>query len=170
MSDGRPTPGKQWRSDDRSPRGARPPSLVVIGYGNPLREDDGVGWAAADLLKQALPADRVRVFTCHQLMPELAEPVSLADAVLFIDARVDGVAGALDLRPIAPDAEPPAGLSHVLSPGALLALARQVYGRCAPAQLASITGGAFGYAEGLSPAVRAALPKLVARARVLLQA
>lgn len=163
MGKRQPTQSQSWGSH------ARPP-LVIIGYGNPLREDDGVGWAAADLLKQALPADRVRVFTCHQLMPELAEPVSLAAAVLFVDARIDGVAGAIDLRPIAPDAEPPAGLSHVLSPGALLALARQVYGRCAPAQLASITGGAFGYAEGLSPAVQAALPELVARACVLLQA
>ena len=148
--------------------GERAPDLLMIGYGNPLREDDGVGWAAADLLRAELPAARARCIACHQLMPELAEPVSLAGAVLFVDARASGAPGALEIRPLAPDTELLAGMTHMLGPGALLALAERLYGRCPPAQLATVVGVSFGYGEGLSPAVRAALPELVARARALL--
>ena len=148
--------------------GERAPELLVIGYGNPLREDDGVGWAAADLLRAELPADRARCIACHQLMPELAELVSQAGMALFVDARAGGVPGALELRLVAPDPSPPAGLTHTFGPGALLALAERLYGRCPPAQLATIVGESFGFGEGLSPAVRAALPELVTRTRALL--
>lgn len=148
--------------------GAPAPDLLVIGYGNPLREDDGVGWAAAELLRAELPAGRARCIACHQLLPELAEPVSQAGLVLFVDARAAGAPGALELRPVAPDAELPAGMTHTFGPGALLALAERLYGRCPPAQLATVAGASFGYGETLSPAVRAALPELAARARALL--
>lgn len=148
--------------------GERAPALLVIGYGNPLREDDGVGWVAANLLRAELPAGRVHCIAYHQLMPELAEPVSQAGMVLFVDARVGGAPGALELRPVAPEAGLPAGMTHAFGPGALLALAELLYGRCPPAQLATVAGASFGYGEGLSPAVRAALPELAARARALL--
>ena len=42
MSDVRPVPDAERPRDDHRPRAAHPPVLLVIGYGNPLREDDGV--------------------------------------------------------------------------------------------------------------------------------
>ena len=109
----------------------------MIGYGNPLREDDGVGWAAVELLEQAPPDERVRAHACHQLTPELAEPVSAAGTVLFIDARAGGVAGQVEIREVEPDAGTPPGLTHALSPGALLALARELYGACSSSSTAA---------------------------------
>ena len=53
--------------------------LLVIGVGNPLREDDGVGWRLAEALAQA----GVEVHTCHQLLPELAAELGRVDLVLF---------------------------------------------------------------------------------------
>jgi hydrogenase maturation protease len=51
------------------------PGTLIIGYGNPLREDDGVGWQVADqLLKNS--EGSIKVLTAHQLTPELAEPIS----------------------------------------------------------------------------------------------
>src|SRR5580704_15594719 len=52
------------------------PRTLVIGYGNPLRSDDALGWHASRLLAQALAGQEVDVITCHQLTPELAEPLS----------------------------------------------------------------------------------------------
>jgi hydrogenase maturation protease len=148
-----------------NPRAAR---VLIIGYGNPLRGDDGAGWVAAELLGRELAPAGARAIACHQLTPELAEPVSAASLVLFVDARADGAAGQVQLRPVAPDAAPPS-LSHELSPNALLALAQQLYGRCPAAHLATVAGAEFGYAEGLSPAVQGALPELVARCIALVR-
>ena len=46
---------------------------LIIGYGNPLRSDDGFGWHAGRLLAQALAGQEAEVITCHQLTPELAD-------------------------------------------------------------------------------------------------
>ena len=41
---------------------------LIIGYGNPLREDDGVGWQVADqLLKNS--EGSIKVLTAHTLAP-----------------------------------------------------------------------------------------------------
>ena len=60
---------------------------LVVGVGNPLREDDGVGWHLAEALAQT----GVPTHTCHQLLPELAAELSQVDLVLFVDARAEGL-------------------------------------------------------------------------------
>ena len=67
-------------------------STLIVAYGNPLRGDDGVGWQAAILLSRELK-DQVQVLTRHQLTPELAETLSEASRVIFIDAAAQGPAG-----------------------------------------------------------------------------
>jgi hydrogenase maturation protease len=59
---------------------------LIIGYGNPLRGDDDVGWEAASRLAAALPSEAVHILAVHQLTPELAEAVSEADLLIFVDA------------------------------------------------------------------------------------
>src|SRR5262245_46508216 len=62
--------------------------LLVIGYGNVLRSDDGVGPKVAEAIgAMALP--QVEILTCDLLTPELAEPISRAVKVVFVDAAVD---------------------------------------------------------------------------------
>ena len=66
------------------------PSIVVIGYGNPLRGDDAIGWKAAEALRDVYEDDTaVEVFASHQLNPEMAESVAEAGMVIFIDAVAD---------------------------------------------------------------------------------
>ena len=65
-----------------------PASLLVIGYGNTLRRDDGVGPKLADAVA-ALGLTGVRTLACALLTPELAEAVSQAQRVIFVDAAVD---------------------------------------------------------------------------------
>jgi hydrogenase maturation protease len=67
--------------------------LLIIGYGNPLRGDDGLGVEVACCLKEIIRDESVEVLSQHQLMPELADPVSRASLVVFVDARVGDTPG-----------------------------------------------------------------------------
>lgn len=59
--------------------------ILIIGYGNTLRSDDGAGQRVAELVAEwQLP--NVRSLPLHQLTPELAENISQAKLVIFVDA------------------------------------------------------------------------------------
>jgi hypothetical protein len=63
--------------------------ILLIGYGNELRGDDGVGpYVAREIDRRDLPG--VRTFALHQLAPELAEEIAGADGVIFVDAEECG--------------------------------------------------------------------------------
>ncbi len=158
-------------------------SLLIIGYGNPLRGDDGVGWHAARELTQTRCEPHVRVLACHQLTLDLAEPISQADAVIFIDAcqpmatapgtiptSAQHLPGGdrLFLQPVHPDPATPGISSHHLTPAALLTGTRVLYGTCPEAVQFGIWGGTFGYTEALSAEVAACIPHLVAHIQRIL--
>lgn len=64
---------------------------LVIGYGNTLRSDDGVGYRIAETVAQ-WNLTSVRSLSVQQLTPELAETMSHAKTVIFVDAiLVDAV-------------------------------------------------------------------------------
>jgi hydrogenase maturation protease len=145
---------------------------LVIGYGNPLRGDDGVGCAAADVLRGLVSEgalDALDVLTVRQLTPELADDVARASRVVFIDASVDAPPGCVGVVAVVPGAGTAgSGFTHQCDPGALLALAALVYGRAPAAWLVTVGAADFECEERLSPAVAAAVPDLVDRARRLL--
>jgi len=122
---------------------------VVIGYGNPLRQDDGMGWRAAELLEEKLAPGTADITECHQLTPELAAMLAGAPLVLFLDAAVNDVPGSVRYQPV--DPQPPSAWSHHLSPGQLLALSEQVNGSAPAAFL--VSGGALrtDIGDGLTP-------------------
>lgn len=93
---------------------------LIIGYGNPLREDDGIGWRAAEVLEQMLPEGSADVIRCHQLTPELAVEIESASLVIFLDAAADAPAGCVCCSDVAQHA--PSSWSHHLSPRQLLGL------------------------------------------------
>jgi len=119
-----------WR---RSPTCAH---TLVVGYGNPLREDDGIGWRAAELIERKIEAE---IVYSQQLLPELAARLAAASLVIFLDASLEQEPGGVQCRPIQP--EEPGGWSHHLSPGQLLGFAKQLNGAVPAAFL--ITGGAL---------------------------
>lgn len=123
-------------------------SLLIIGYGNPLRCDDGVGPKVVEAV-EALRLPGVRTLICQQLTPELADPISAARGVVFVDASVGT---GTEVRALA--LEPREGapvLAHAADPRLLLTLARQVFGRCPPAWWLTIPAEDLGFGEGLSP-------------------
>jgi len=117
---------------------------LIVGYGNPLREDDGIGWRAAELLQRNLAPGMADVLECHQLVPELAAQLEGASIVIFLDAAVDQEPGAVFLTPVEKKDFSP--WSHTLSAAQVLNLASSA----PPAFL--ITGGALrtGWREGLT--------------------
>src|SRR5271157_2781049 len=136
--------------------------ILIVGYGNPLRSDDGLGWRAAEELSRSLPLAEaeVEILTRQQLTPELADNLTRADVVFFIDAARGGQPGELRCEPVTP--EPGTIDTHHSSPAGILALAQQLYGASPRAFVVSLCGECFDHGSALSAAVEAALPKLIA--------
>jgi hydrogenase maturation protease len=125
---------------------------LVVGIGNTLRADDGVGVRVVESLS---PQQDAETLTVHQLTPELAEPLSRANRVLFIDA--DAANDAVRLAPLRPS-EAGAQLGHALSPEQLLGWTTFERGACPRAWLLSVPARSFQFGERLSPETESALP------------
>lgn len=142
------------------------PRVLIVAYGNPLRGDDSVGWIIAEQLQRTLAPPEVEILKLQQLLPEIAEELSHANAVIFVDASCDGVPGEIRRKPVT---APPGKVrfSHHLSPADVLELARQLYGVAPQAFCISLTGHNFGHNEELSPTATAQLPQLAAAVQEL---
>jgi len=141
--------------------------ILILGYGNPLRSDDGVGWHAAVQLFRSIAVPEVEVLPCHQLTPDLAEPVSRAERVLFLDGARSAPGGEFHCEEVLASEGSPS-FTHHLSPTLLLAIARDLYGAYPRAWLLTIGGNTFDAGEALSPEVETALRALKARVRELI--
>lgn len=125
--------------------------ILVIGYGNTLRGDDGVGPRVAEAVG-SLGLSGVRTLICPLLTPELADPISSARKVIFVDASVDG-ADQVQWRELEPDASSQI-LAHAADPRTVLALARDVFGHAPRAWQLIIPALDLGFHEEISPRVQ----------------
>jgi len=140
---------------------------LVLGIGNPLRGDDGVGALLAEQAAVSTAADPtgpVAVRCVQQLTPELAAELARLQRVLFIDAWPAPAGAAPQLQPLSPAGGARAD-SHRLEPAALLAVSLALYGRAPEAQLLLVPATAFEHGTALSAELREALPQ----ARALLR-
>jgi hydrogenase maturation protease len=145
-------------------------TALIIGYGNPLRSDDGFGWQMGHMLASELAGQDVEVITCHQLTPELAERLSQASRAIFIDAAADGQPGAINHRTVRPQAGGSSTFTHDYTPSGLLASAQQLYGHCPRAIIITVSAQSFAFGESLTPVVAAAQPKVLDQVRQWLRA
>lgn len=134
-------------------------SMLVLGYGNPGRQDDGLGPAAAAAIER-LGWPEVTTQDNYQLVIEDAVELAAHDIVWFVDAIRSGDE-ACDIQRLAP-AEDLDFSSHQLRPEVLLALAAQCCGRAPDAYLLAIRGYEFDFAVGISPRAAANLAQAVA--------
>src|SRR5690349_18792955 len=81
--------------------------ILVIGYGNPLCGDDGIGPCAVEHMASDNDeaCQDVEYLSLRQLTPELAEPISRAQAVIFVDAAAGGTSGEIHCQELLPPAE-----------------------------------------------------------------
>lgn len=134
--------------------------LLVIGYGNTLRGDDGVGPRVAEGV-DSLHLPGVRTLTCQQLSPEYAEPISRADAVIFVDAALDA-SNEVQLRPLEPS-QSSQFMAHAAGPRTMLALARDVFGHAPKAWWLTIPAKRMEFGESLSREAERGLNDAVGR-------
>jgi hydrogenase maturation protease len=132
--------------------------ILVVGYGNDLRSDDGAGRVVASRI-EAMDLPDVVVRSQTQLTPELSLAITRADVAVFVDADVDREE--LTVLPVQPGDRRPQSMSHHTDPAALLLLARDL-GREPPhAYTVSIPATNLELGFELSPTTAAAVEEAV---------
>jgi hydrogenase maturation protease len=148
--------------------------VLVIGYGNPSRQDDGVGLAVVNGLRALMgqvPLEEgddgfddlghdLDTLFLQQLSPELAETLVDYDHVVLVDAHFGIYPELVHRTELDPQIEA-AIVSHHFKPGTLLALAQQLYGRAPTAELVSVRGFAFDFTSELSPETAAGVAQVI---------
>lgn len=122
--------------------------ILVIGYGNPGRLDDGLGVAFADAVeKMALP--NITVESDYQLTVEDAQLVAEHDIVLFADADMN-CNNAFYIKQI--EKEVPVSYStHIIEPETVLSLAKNLFNAKTQGYILGIRGYKFNdFGEDLS--------------------
>lgn len=120
---------------------------LVIACGNPLRGDDGVGPAAADIVKSwQLPG--TKVLAVHQLVPELIDELKSVQRALFIDAGTN-FEGAFQAGVIQPK-KSRRFFGHHETPANLLALMHELEARAPDAWQVSISALSFDHGDQMT--------------------
>jgi hydrogenase maturation protease len=123
--------------------------LLVIGFGNELRRDDGVGPRVARAIADWGISD-VRALAVHQLTPELSEEIARAEEVVFIDAALNGGTGHVSVHSVQSTSSNSLA-NHASRPAALLGMTEALYGWRSVAWQLSISVRDVNFGEGLSP-------------------
>lgn len=140
--------------------------VLVIGYGNTLRRDDGAGVALAQRMVMIGRAEGwpMSLLLITQLAPEVAAEIAQngVEAVVFVDtgcAKLTLCDGeyvtehpTIEVTRVDIDAASPS-LGHHLDPAALLTYVELLYDRQVPAWLVTLPGSDFDHGEGFSPEV-----------------
>lgn len=157
-----PTPGGATE-----PVASGPARLVVFGWGNVSRGDDGLGPLLLDRIA-ALGLDHVVTIEDFQLQLEHALDLEAADLALFVDASV-----AVPAPFSFVETGPRPGLthtSHAMAPEAVLDVFGRVLGRTPPPSFVlGMRGDTFELGSGLGAAARERLDAAFAFLRPLLE-
>ena len=164
------------------------PSILIYGYGNPGRQDDGLGPALVAALEEwreeevkrakaegksentggpdhssfVIPHSpfSITLDSNYQLNAEDALAVSEHGKVIFVDAVKTGVEP-FSFRPLAPAATVSFS-THAMPPEAVLALCRELYGKCPDTYLLAIRGHAWEPNAPMTPEATANLAAALA--------
>ena len=123
-------------------------SVLVLGYGNPSRQDDGLGPCAVERLAK-IGLSGVTTETAYQLGIEHSAEAEKHEVLIFVDAASTGVDSFERCR-VAPSANA-SFTTHAVSPEQVLAVTRDLYGKTPVSWKIKIRGYQFGIAEGLTP-------------------
>jgi len=135
--------------------------ILIIGYGNTLRRDDGLGRRAAERVADDPRLRGARVLWQHQLTPELAVDFSDASLVVLIDVSEADEAGAISVRRVDPTSAAGSAWTHHLEPAALVAMARDLWNATPAVFVVSVGAASLEVGDGLSSVVEGALPAVV---------
>ncbi|MGK7931426.1 MAG: hydrogenase maturation protease [Microcystaceae cyanobacterium] len=127
--------------------------ILVIGYGNTLRNDDGIG---RYVVEQLSPQPNVKILSVHQLTPELAAEMAGAKGVIFVDVTITEETTVMT-QPLTPSSST-SSLGHSSHPQSLLTLTQTLYNHLPLAWWILIPGRDFAYGETFSEITQACIP------------
>jgi hydrogenase maturation protease len=123
------------------------PSMLILGIGNPLRGDDGIGAHVCVQLEE-LNIPGISVQTTHQLHTEWIFTFQQYDAVLLVDASLSD--HEVVIRPISTAAVSSSNLSHHMAASQIAALTSLIVGSSTLFFECAVPGDAFGLSDQLS--------------------
>jgi hydrogenase maturation protease len=146
---------------------------LIIGYGNPDREDDGVAWHilhalttklgldSPDSYEDEFPESALIDFAFYlQLTPELAEDISDYQYVCFVDAHTGNIPERVRLINVESEFQA-SPFTHHLTPQSLLSMCETIYGKKPDAALLSVLGHRFLFSRELSAETARLVPQAV---------
>ncbi len=147
--------------------------LLIIGYGNQDREDDGVAWHILRALTIKLGLDSPESyedefpefalidFAFHlQLTPEMADDIRVYEYVCFVDAHTGNIPEPVRLIKVVSEFQA-SPFTHHLTPQSLLSLCETLYGRKPEAALLSVLGHRFLFSRQLSKETARVVPQAI---------
>ena len=148
--------------------------LLLLGYGNPDREDDGVAWhilraltlklglVAPQSYEDEFPEFHRLDFSFHlQLTPEMAEDISTYEHVCFVDAHTGNIPEPVRLIHVESEFQA-SPFTHHLTPQSLLSMCETIYEKKPDAALVSVLGHRFLFSRQLSAETEKLVPDAVA--------
>lgn len=147
------------------------PRTLIIGFGNPHRQDDGAGPYIALAIEQWAKENRrndVTVITAYQLELEMAEDASTADAVFFCDAHAAHFSRTLEWTDLTPR-HTTGFTTHLFTPESLLEIVRRCYGTAPKGVLVSVPGTSFDMGDELTDETKRLADEAVALLKAALK-
>ena len=147
--------------------------VLLIGYGNPDREDDGVAWHILQAISLKLGLDAPQSYEDEfpeseeidfafylQLTPEMAEDISEYEYVCFIDAHTGSIPEPVLLIGVESEFQH-SPFTHHLTPQSLLSMCETIYQKKPDAALLSVLGHRFLFSRQLSEDTATLVPQAV---------
>ena len=126
--------------------------ILVYGYGNPGRQDDGMGVILAEMLEQWAIENgytNIEVETNYQLNIEDSDIISDKDFVLFVDASMEQIEDIIYTK-VTPDNSSIEFTMHAVSTSFILDMCNKLYGKSPETYLLHIKGYEWELAEGIT--------------------
>ena len=147
--------------------------LLMIGYGNPDREDDGVAWHILRAITERLGLESPQSYEDEfpefdsidfafylQLTPEMAEDINAYKYVCFVDAHTGNIPEPVRLISVESEFQH-SPFTHHLTPQSLMSMCETLYGKKPDAALLSILGHRFLFTRQLSEETTILVPLAV---------
>jgi hydrogenase maturation protease len=126
--------------------------ILIYGYGNPGRQDDGLGVHFAQRIEEWVIEKKyshIRVESNYQLNIEDAAEISTEDLVIFADASLEEMVQ-YKLVELQPSATVEFTM-HAVHPAFVLHLCDSIYGKIPRALIMHLKGYSWELQEGLTP-------------------
>ncbi len=139
------------------------PRTLIVGYGNPDREDDGVAWHVLQTIAQKFgvpisddtdvgifpEGNQLDFWFNLQLMPEMAPDMVAYERICFIDAHTGAIPDKIRIEHIQSKFQN-SPLTHHLTPETIVSILEHLYQHTPEALLVSIRGYQFRFEHALS--------------------